>query len=319
VAIEPVRWGILGTARINTKWLAGARGTPTAEVVALGSRSRERGEAFAETHGIPRVHDSYEALLGDPEVEAIYDSLPNALHHPWTMRALEAGKHVLCEKPYSRHPEEVVEAFDLAESSGLVLSEAFMWRHHPQAAALRELLPGLGPIRLVRASFGFPLEDPSDVRLSPELAGGCLMDVGCYSVSGARFVAGEEPESVFGIATWGPTGVDLDFAGLLRFPSGLVAQVASSFTADHRGLEVVGATESIRLVDPWQSQPALMVTAAGERSFPPIDPYQLELEDFAGAVRRVTAPRLGRADALGQARAIEALYRSAETGLPVAL
>ena len=155
----PVRWGILGTGGITLKLLAGARRSTEVSVVAVGSRTTERAAAYAAEHGIERVHGSYDDLLEDPLVEAVYISLPNSLHHPWTMRALAAGKHVLCEKPYSRRPEEVGLAFDAADRAGLVLSEAFMWRHHPQAARIVELLPELGGLQTIWATFNFVLED----------------------------------------------------------------------------------------------------------------------------------------------------------------
>ena len=315
----PVRWGILGTGGITNKLLSGARRSTAVTVVAVGSRTAERAAAYATEHDIERVHGSYDDLLDDPLVEAVYISLPNSLHHPWTMRALAAGKHVLCEKPYSRHPHEVEMAFDAADRAGLVLSEAFMWRHHPQAGRIVELLPELGGLQTIRATFSFALDNQGDIRLSPELNGGSLMDVGCYCVSGARLLAGEEPELVFGLATPGPSGVDVRFNGLLRFPSGVIATFTSGFTADHRGLEAIGPAGSAVLTDAWQSMPATLVRAGVETAFEPADPYQLEIEDVSAAIRGRSSPRLGRDDALGQARTIEALYRSADSGAPVRL
>ena len=159
--------GLLSTARINAKLAAGARASARARVVAIASRSRDRAEEQARALGIERAHGSYEALLADPEVDAVYVSLPNELHHEWTLRAIAAGKHVLCEKPYSRAAEEVHEAFAAAEDAGVVLAEALMWRHHPQTLRLAELVAGgaIGELRLVRAAFSFTLADPSDVRL----------------------------------------------------------------------------------------------------------------------------------------------------------
>jgi D-xylose 1-dehydrogenase (NADP+, D-xylono-1,5-lactone-forming) len=316
---EPVRWGILGTADINRKWLKGASLTDAADVVAVGSRTAERAEAFATEFGIPRAHPTYEALLADRDVEALYISLPNSLHHPWTMRALAAGKHVLCEKPYTRHADDVTKAFDAAESAGLVLSEAFMWRHHPQAARLRELLPDVGRLQTIRASFSFVLEGDADIRLSPELEGGSLMDVGCYCVSGARYAAGEEPELVFGTSVDDPGGIDRRFTGVLRFPSGVVAEFTSSFTTDHRGLELIGTGGTILFTDPWQSMPATVIVDGVETAFGEVDPYQCEIDNVSAAIRGEGEPRLGRADALGQARTIEALYRSAAEGTAILL
>jgi predicted dehydrogenase len=316
---ERVRWGILGTADINRKWLKGASLTDTAEVVAVGSRSAERADAFAAKFGIPRAHPTYEAILADPDVEALYISLPNSLHHPWTMRALAAGKHVLCEKPYTRHPEDVTEAFNAAGSAGLILSEAFMWRHHPQAARLRELLPGIGRLQTIRASFNFILDRDADIRLSPELEGGSLMDVGCYCVNGARYAAGEEPELVFGTSVDDAGGVDHRFTGVLRFPSGVVAEFTSSFMTDHRGLELIGTDGTVFFTDPWQSMPATVIVDGAETPFAEIDPYQCEIDNVSAAIRGEAEPRLGRADALGQARTIAALYRSAAEGAAVRL
>ena len=164
-----MKWGLLSTANINRKLLEGARGTDEATVVAVASRDRSRAEQFAREHGIERALGSYEALLEDPEVEAIYNPLPNSLHVPWSVRALEAGKHVLCEKPLTRRAAEVEGAFAAAERSGRLLAEAFMWRHHPQALRLRELLDEgvIGRLRLVRASFSFPLaRRRTDIRLN---------------------------------------------------------------------------------------------------------------------------------------------------------
>ena len=315
--LRPIRWGILGTGGITHKLLAGAATTATAEIVAVGSRTPERAAVYAATTGIGRAHGSYETLLADPDVDAVYISLPNNLHHPWTLAALRAGKHVLCEKPYTFKPAEVDEAFDAADAAGLILSEAFMWRHHPQADAFRTLLPGIGQLQLIRATFGFVLEDPADIRLRADLDGGALGDVGCYTISGSRLLAGEEPEEVEGYATLGPSGVDLRFSGLLRFPSGLVAEIGAGFTFDHRGLEAIGAAGSIFSPDPWQSNPAAVVHNGVETRFDGFDPYGLELEDMAAAIHGRKQPRLARADAMGQARTIEALLRSARTGRSV--
>jgi xylose dehydrogenase (NAD/NADP) len=318
-SFEPVRWGILGTADINRKLLTGARLTDAVEVVAICSRTEERARDAAKKFGIPRWHSTYESLLGDPDVEAVYISVPNSLHHEWTMRALAAGKHVLCEKPYTRHPDEVTDAFDLADSRGLILSEAFMWRHHPQAARLKELLPGVGRLQTIRASFNFVLDRDADIRLRPDLEGGSLMDVGCYCVSGARYAANEEPEWVFGTSVGDDGGVDRRFTGVLRFPSGVVAEFTSSFVVDHRGLELIGTDGTVLFTDPWQSIAATVIVAGVETAFDEIDPYQCEIDNISAAIRGEAEPRLGRADALGQARAIEALYRSAAEGSAVRL
>ena len=317
----PVRWGILGTGDITRSLLKGARRTDAVEIVAVGSRTAERANAHAAEHGIARAHPSYEALLADPDVEAVYVSLPNSLHHPWTMRALAAGKHVLCEKPYSRRSADVTSAFDAAEHAGLVLCEGFMWRHHPQARMIVDLLPELGELQTIRATFSFVLDRPNDIRLRSDLDGGSLMDVGTYCVSGARLLTGEEPDLVFGTQVVGPSGVDVRFNGLLHFPGGAVAEIMSSFETDHRGLEAIGSDGSARLTNPWlpDDPDPTLIRDGVETPIAFSDPYQLELENISAAIREGRRPLLGRTDALGQARAIEALYRSADTGLPVRL
>jgi len=315
--IQRIRWGILGTGDINRKLLRGARLSDAVEVVAVASRDPERATAFAAEHGIPRSFGSYEAMLDDPDVDAVYICVPNALHHTWTMAALAAGKHVLCEKPYTRRPDEVTTAFDAADRAGLVLSEAFMWRHTRQTRRLLELLPQIGQLRTIRATFSFVLENPANIRLRADLDGGSLMDVGCYCVSGARLLAGEEPATIFGIQTTGPSGVDVAFTGVLGFPSGVVAEFTSAFTTDHQGLEAIGSTGSIRLPDPWHNVEGLIYLNDEEIRLEPGNPYQDELENVSAAIRGEAAPRLGRDDALGQARTIAALYESAATGTVV--
>ena len=319
MATEPIRWGLLGTSRINEKLMRGAALTDAAEIVAVGSRSAATGEAFARAHGIAKSHAAYEALLADPEVDAVYIPLPNALHHPWTLRAIEAGKHVLCEKPYTRHPEEVDIAWGAAQAAGVVLMEAFMWRHTPQAAKLVELAGQIGELLHVRSTFSHRLLDDADIRVSAELRGGSLMDVGCYCVSGARLIAGEEPALVFGEQVTTVDGVDRRFSGYLRFPSGLVATFHSGFDSFSESLDVTGRDGTILLTDPWHSLAGVLLLDGEEVRVEARNPYQCELEDMAAAIRGERAPLLGREDALGQARTIEALYRSAETGAPVSL
>jgi D-xylose 1-dehydrogenase (NADP+, D-xylono-1,5-lactone-forming) len=315
----PVRWGILGTGDINDRFLPGARLADSVEVVAVGSRTAARAAAFAERHDIPRAHGTYEELLADPGVEAIYNALPNSLHHEWTIKALAAGKHVLCEKPYTRHPAEVDEAFDAADRAGLVLSEAFMWRHHPQARRLVESLSGIGPLQAIRATFGYVQEGAADVRLRPDLDGGSLMDVGCYCVSGSRLIAGEEPDVVYGVATPGPTGVDIRFSGLLHFASGVVAEFTSGFTSTHHTLEAIGSGGSLMLTNPWQGRPVSIVRDGVETQLDGENAYRLELENVGRAIREEGPPLLGREDAMGQARTLDGLLRSAETGQSVRL
>ena len=316
---DKVRWGILGPGRIAARLLREADRAANFSVVAVGSRSRERAAEFASKFRIARLHDSYGALLADPEVDAVYIDLPNSLHHPLTMQTLAAGKHVLCEKPYSRHPEQVVEAFDAAEAAGLVLMEAFLWRHAPQVRRFLELLPEVGELQSIRATFSFVLTDGADVRLDAGLDGGALMDVGCYCISGSRLVAGAEPSRVFGEQTLAPTGVDRTFAGLLRFPSGVVAEIVAGFTSDHRSLEAIGSEGNLLMRDPWLGEYGGIELGGRDVPVVPDDAYRLEMENVSAAILGNGQPLLGRTDALGQARAINALYRSAASGAAVSL
>jgi predicted dehydrogenase len=316
-----VKWGILSTARINDLFIAGARQSPELEIVAVASRERERARAYARERGIERAHGSYEELLADPEVEVLYISLPNSMHVEWTIRALEAGKHVLCEKPLSRRTEEVERTFAVAERDGRILMEAFMYRHHPQTRRILELIAEgtIGPLRLVRGTFSFAAREASNIRLSAALDGGALMDVGCYCVSGARLIAGE-PVRVAAEQTVGGDGVDVAFAATMRFADDVLAQFDCGLALASRDeLEVVGEDGSLFLDDPWHCrEPVIELRGGGapvERiEIERVDPYRLEAENMSAAVRGEAVPLLGRGDAVGQARAIEALYEAADGG-----
>jgi D-xylose 1-dehydrogenase (NADP+, D-xylono-1,5-lactone-forming) len=316
--------GLLSTANINTEILAGAAESERVRVVAVGSRDAAKAEAYAGEHGLDRAHGSYEELLADEEVDAIYISLPNGLHHEWTLKALAAGKHVLCEKPYTRRAAEVDEAFDVAEGKGLVLMEAFMYRHHPQTLRVQELVAAgaVGRLCAVKTTFTFPLADLSNVRALPELAGGALMDVGCYCISGIRAIAGD-PERVRGEQVTGETGIDMAFHGTLRCANDVVGQFEASFRSPRRqALEVVGEDGVLIVEAPfrvdWGGAMTIWRRTGGEEaeqvevvSTPTANAYRLELENLADAITGAAPALLGRADALGQARTIEALYRSA--------
>jgi D-xylose 1-dehydrogenase (NADP+, D-xylono-1,5-lactone-forming) len=320
-----VAWGILSTARINSLVLAGAEESDQVDVIAVASRDAARAEAYARDHRIERAYGSYAALLEDGDVEAVYIPLPNSLHVEWTLRALEAGKHVLCEKPFSRRPEEVEQAFDQADSAGLVLSEGFMWRHHPQTRRVSQLVAdgAIGRVRLVRAAFSFKLaavHGADDARFRPELDGGALMDVGCYCVNAIRFLAGE-PERVYAEQVVGPTGVDVCLAATLSRGE-VVAHFDCGFVLPYRAeLEVAGEGASLVVADPWHIRsPGIEVRREDEAERIPVEPansYRFELEDVGASIRRGSQPLLGRGDAVGQALAIDALYRSAIASAPV--
>jgi len=308
-------WGVLGAARINQSVLEGAALAEGASVVAIAARDRERAEAQASQFGIGTIHGSYEELLADPDVEAIYIPLPNALHVEWSVRALEAGKHVLCEKPLARTEAEARRAFAAAQTHERLLMEAFMWRHTPQTRKLNELLAGkaVGQVRIVRATFGFKTEREGDVRLSRELEGGALMDVGCYCVSAARFVAGE-PVHVRAEQVVGGDGVDVRLVATMRFPDEVLAVIDCALDAPigHR-LVVAGDEGELVLEDPFHARNPGIRHNGELIEVPYANPYALEFENFSAAIRGEAEPLLGARDAVAQAAAIEALYRSAET------
>ena len=323
-AADPtVRWGLVSTARINRKTLAGAAESDRVEVVAVAARERARAEAYAREHGIERAYGSYDDLLSDPEVQAVYVSLPNGLHVEWAIHALAAGKHVLCEKPLTASPEEADRAFDVADTHGLVLSEAFMWRHHPQTAELVRLVSSgvLGRVRLVRASFSFRLTDEEDIRLSAELQGGSLMDVGCYCVSAIRLLAGE-PVCVYGEQVLGPTGVDVAFTGTAVCADEVLAHFDCGFAMPYRAsLEIAGEEGVAFLSDPWHATRPGIVARRGDDivnvDVPEASSYRLQLENVGDAIRGEAPLLLGREDAVAQARVLEALYAAAAGGATV--
>jgi predicted dehydrogenase len=322
---DAVRWGILSTARINRLVIPPAHASEKVELVGVAGRDRARAEAYAKEWEIPRAYGSYEALLADDEIEAVYISLPNNLHVEWSIRSLEAGKHVLCEKPLAKRAAEVERAFDAAERAGRLLSEAFMYRHNPQARRLVELVEGgaIGDLRVVRSCFSFAVGDPQNIRLRPELDGGALMDVGCYCVSGSRLLAGE-PQHVFGRQLIGATGTDAVFTGLLSFPGDVFALFDCGTMLPTRDeLEAIGTEASLFLDDPWHGRrPMIELRRSGgvERiELERVDNYRLELENVSDAIRGEGELLLGREDAVANARAIEALASSAESGLPVEL
>jgi len=315
-----VKWGILSTADINKKLLAGAAETDDVEVVAVGSRTLERAEEFAQAWDIPRAYGTYEELLADPDVEAIYNPLPNTLHSEWSIKAMEAGKHVLCEKPFSRHIGDVERAFDAADTTGMHLSEAFMYRHHPQTARLAELVASgaIGELRVIRSVFSYSLYDADNIRLRTDVEGGSLMDVGCYCISGARLLGGE-PESVAGAAHIGSSGTDWVFAGMMRFPNDVVALFDCGTSLPNRDeLEAIGTEGSLFLDDPWHCGTPVIELRRNDSveriEIQAANPYRLELEDLNAAIRGERAPLLGREDAMGQVRAIDGLFRSQEAG-----
>ena len=320
MATSPVNWGIVSTANINRKVIPGAHASDKVDLVAVASRDQARADAYARQWEIPRAYGSYEALLADPDVEAVYISLPNTLHAEWSIKALEAGRHVLCVKPFTRHPEEVTAAFDVAERTGRLLSEAFMYRHNTQTKRLVELVAegAIGELRLVRSAFSYSLYDADNIRLRTDVEGGALMDVGCYCVSGSRLLGGE-PVALDGQAWYGPSGTDWTFAGLLRFPGDVLATFDCGTAMPNRDeLEAIGSEGSIFLDDPWHCvHPVIEVWRNGDAErieLEPVDSYRLELENVSDAIRGEADLLLGRDDAMGQARTLQALHDDAFRG-----
>jgi xylose dehydrogenase (NAD/NADP) len=319
MAYEPVRWGILSTARVNRHFIPAAQRSLKVELVGVASRRRDRGLAYAAEWRIPRSYESYEALLADRAIEAVYVSVPNSLHCEWAIRAAAAGKHVLCEKPLGRDPGAVAAAFDQAHEAGTLLMEAFMWRHTPQTRALKQLLEEghIGTLRLIRACFSFQV-DAANIRLRPDLDGGSLMDIGCYCVNAFRLIAGE-PTLVFGQQWTGATNTDAAFTASLRFAGNVLGLFDCGIALVKRDeLEAIGSHGALFLDDPWHCRtPVIELRKDGSverRVLDPANPYQLEIENFSDAIRGEAVPLLGRDDAVGQARVIQALFESAASG-----
>ena len=293
-----VRWGVLGTANIAVKSVIPALfASEKNELVAIGSRDAARGQAVASQLGIPRAHASYDDLLADDAVEAVYIPLPNGLHTEWTVRAARAGKHVLCEKPMALGLDECRRMLDACREAGVLFMEALMYRLHPQHARVRDLLDSglLGEPTLFRASFCFSMRNPRDnVRLVPELGGGALLDLGVYAIDSARFVLGAEPTDVAGRVRIDPRfGVDMTGAGVLTLPRGTIAEVSASFEAAGGGhYELIGTGGRVVVEDAYalgNGRPCRVRWQAGgregEERFPAIDQYRLEVDAFADAVR----------------------------------
>jgi xylose dehydrogenase (NAD/NADP) len=325
VTPAPLRWGILGTGRV-TRWLVGAvRASERNVLAAAASRTAARAEEYAAQWELPRAFGSYQALLDDPDIDVVYNALPNHLHAEWTIAAARRGKHVLCEKPLALAVSEVDAIAEAARAAGVVVAEAFMYRHHPQTLRVKELLDAgvIGALRLVRGSFSFTLTRADDVRLDADKGGGSLWDVGCYPVSYARLLAGAEPVEAFGWQTLGPSGIDEALAGQLRFGDGAVAQVDSSFRMPFRThVEVVGTEGTIVVPRPFKPGTLEMIsitrgdtTTAAEIAGPEL--YLGEVEDMADAVLLGRPPRVTLADSRGNVAALVALLRSAREGRPV--
>lgn len=321
---QPVRWGLLAASGIAGRALAPAlAASHHAEALAVASRDESRAAAFAESHRIARAYGSYGELLADQDVEAVYLSLPNSEHVDWSVRALRAGKHVLCEKPMHLDPAEVKRAYGAAEKAGRLLMEAFMYRHHPDTQALFDCVRGgeLGEVHHVQSALSFTMPGNDNIRLRPELHGGALMDLGSYAISALRALAGE-PEFVSGVAKLGATGVDMRFTGAMRCRGGATANFDCGLDLPSRSfVEVVGTQGTLRAIWPFfrpffpHLDPPMIEVSVGlnrrRLELSDANAYVAQVDNFSRAIRGLDTPLLGRSDALSQATVIDALRRSA--------
>ncbi|HYT66315.1 MAG TPA: Gfo/Idh/MocA family oxidoreductase [Vicinamibacterales bacterium] len=317
-----LRWGLLSTARINRLIIPAIRASARSEVTAVASRDMDKCRAYATEWKIPRALGSYEALLDDPDVDVIYISLPNSLHAEWTVRAVEAGKHVLCEKPLALHTEDVDRIEAAARRAGRAVAEAFMYRHHPLTHAVQAVVKSgrLGELRGFKGAFTFPLTRDNDVRLNTALGGGSLWDVGCYPVSYACFLADDAPAQVFGWQQTLPSGVDLEFAGMLRFRDGSVAQFDCGFLGPFRAeIEVIGRDAALRIVRPFRTDDrSAMLLMAGDTverlPFASETPFAGEIADMEAVALDAWPQRIPLLESRRTVATIAALYRSAREG-----
>ena len=327
--VDKVRWGVLSTASIATeKVIPGLRRSSLGDLVAIASRSAATARSVAAALGIPRWHASYEALLDDPEVDAVYIPLPNHLHREWTVRALQAGKHVLCEKPLALTTADAEAMADAAEAAGRLLMEAFMYRHHPSWIALRELVASrrLGRLAAVDSWFSYFNDDPANIRNILAYGGGALYDIGCYSVSLSRMLFGAEPLDVSASIVRDPmSGVDVLTSGTLSFADGVASfTCATRVEADQR-VHVYGTLGRAQIEIPFNIPPTLLtrvlVTSGGEPpeapatetlEFAPADPYACEADAFAAAILEGRPAPVSPADAIANLRVIERLFAAGD-------
>ena len=325
----PVRWGILGAANIAVRQVIPAtQASELCTVLAIASRDGAKARAAAESLDIPRAYGSYQELIDDPDVEAIYNPLPNHLHVPWTIRAAERGKHVLCEKPIALNAAEAEQLLDVQRRTGVQIAEAFMVRTHPQWLAVRDLIRNgrIGELRLINAHFTYFRRDPADVRSNPEWGGGALLDIGCYPITMSRWLFGEEPIEVVGQLEFDPDmHVDRVGSALLRFPSGQAAFTFGGQVALHQQMKIFGTRGHISIDIPFNPPSGIAsgfvvddgrdLTGSGaERfAFAPINQYTLQATRFAEAVRGTNTVAVAIDDAISNMRVIDAIFRSAKT------
>ena len=319
---KKLNWGLLSTANINRALINPLTASKRTRLLAVASRSISTAEAYAREWNIPRAHGSYEALLADPEIDVIYNSLPNHLHAEWTIKALHAGKHVLCEKPFALTLADVDAMSQAARETGKVLEEAFMYRHHAQTLKVKEIVDSgiLGKIQLIKGAFTFSISREGDIRLQKETGGGSIWDVGCYPISFARMIVGAEPVEVFGWQITGQSGVDESFIGQMRFENGIHAQFDSGFRSPFRTMiEIVGTEASLSVPSPFKpGKTTEIYLSHGEKQekikINSNELYLGEVEDMCIAITQTKLPRISHKDSRGNIATILALLESAKTG-----
>ncbi|MEU4236768.1 Gfo/Idh/MocA family oxidoreductase [Actinoplanes sp. NPDC026619] len=311
-----VRWGMLSTAGHGRVVADAVRDSAEATFVAVGGRDAGRAAAYAESLGIGRSYGSYAEVLADDDVDAVYIPLPLAMHTEWTIKALRAGKHVLCEKPFAMTAADAAACFDAADEAGRLCIEGLMWRHHPQTRLAQRLLAegAIGKLAYIRAALTVDVP-PGDIRRSGRLGGGAMFDLGCYCISGIRLFGGEPLRVTgFGVPD-GDGGVDLRLAATLALPDDVIAQFDVALDFPRRDeLELVGTAGKITIPDPWicrQAHVTLERDGKAERlTVEALDPYRLEFEVASRAIEGGAEPAFGRADAVAQAAAIETVLRA---------
>ncbi len=306
---DKIRWGILSTANIGRRVIPAIQASRNGEVTAVGSRTLERAQIFAAEQNIPTAYGSYEELIADDHIDAIYIPLPNRLHAEWSIKCAQAGKPVLCEKPFASDAREAQTIVDAFRNEDLLLAEAFMYRFHPQHAKVKEIIAtgGIGRLHIINSSFTFPISDEGNIRLSKELAGGGLMDVGCYCVNLMRFMTGEEPEAVTAAAIIGATtGVDEVLAATLQFPSGVIGHFDCGLRSHRQHAYTLKGAEGMIVVPtsfvPDKAADTRVQHWQGdtytEHIISAADHYQLMVEDFADALLNQREPRFAPLDAV---------------------
>jgi len=326
--VRKVKWGVLGCAAFakSTAIPAMLRAN-NVELTGIASRSKEKAAAFAQEFGFKRSYSSYEELLADPEIEAVYNPLPNGMHPEWTVKAAQAGKHSLVEKPFATSAAEAQEVAEVVAKHNVKVMEAFMWRFHPMHLRVRQLIRDeeIGPVRFVRTAFTFMIQRATNVRLDADLAGGGLMDVGCYCVSEARFLFDAEPLRVYARADYDPEyKVDMLACGVLEFEHGR-ATFDTGFELPFRcDYEVVGSKG--RILCPNAILPAdaaaIVIDRNGEQTretFPGVNQWTLEFEHLSESIAEGTPLAYDPSDAVAQLKVLDAIYRSTRSGLSEAV